>query len=138
MPQFGDTENGASGKGPRQQKRQKVSGRHVCRTKLTREIWFSRHDFSRDKCSEIFPSIFEPFFCGSEKIRKIPAKFPANLSSPKSKKSTDELLQTSKVVKNCQNVFLSHVQQTVSGKTTSQYSPDTISWTLFQCSLNLA
>ena len=36
---------------------------------------FSSHEFSYEKCSEIFPEIFEPLFCGSEKI---PGKFPPN------------------------------------------------------------
>ena len=49
--------------------------------KLARNI-FSRHEFSRDKCSEIFPEYFEPLFRGSEKTRKIPAKFPANFPPP--------------------------------------------------------
>ena len=35
----------------------------------------SSHEFSYEKCSEIFPENFEPFFCGSEKI---PGKFPPN------------------------------------------------------------
>ena len=36
-----------------------VLGWHVCRTKLARKI-FSRHEFSHDKCSEIFPEIQGP------------------------------------------------------------------------------
>ena len=39
------------------------------------ERFFSSHEFSYEKCSEIFPEIFEPLFCGSEKI---PGKFPPN------------------------------------------------------------
>ena len=38
--------------------------------------FFSSHEFSYEKCSEIFPEIFEPLFCGSEKI---PGKFPPNV-----------------------------------------------------------
>ena len=66
-------------------------GWHVCRAKLARNI-FSRREFSHEKCSEIFPEIFEPLFCGSEKkSRKIPAKIPGKLPSQKSKKKiTDE------------------------------------------------
>ena len=37
--------------------------------------FFSSHEFSYEKCSEIFPEMFEPLFCGSEKI---PGKFPPN------------------------------------------------------------
>ena len=33
------------------------------------------------------------------------------------------------------HVFLNRVQQTLSGNTHSQYSPATVSWTLFWCSL---
>ena len=58
---------------------------------------FSSHEFSYEKCSEIFPEIFEPLFCGSEKI---PGKFPPNLPlnfpnfpAKNQKKFTDELLQ---------------------------------------------
>ena len=39
------------------------------------ERFFSSREFSYEKCSEIFPEIFEPLFCGSEKI---PGKFPPN------------------------------------------------------------
>ena len=39
---------------------------HVCRVNFARKI-FSSHEFSYEKCSEIFPEIFEPLFCGSEK-----------------------------------------------------------------------
>ena len=74
---------------------------HVCRTKLAR-MMFSRHEFSHEKRPEISPEMFEPLFCGSEKIpaklppdfRKNPAKFPQNFppnSLPKIKKITDEL-----------------------------------------------
>ena len=51
--------------------------------------FFSSHDFFSRQCSEIFPEMFEPLFCGSEKSRKIPAKCP----SQKSTKNTDEVLQ---------------------------------------------
>ena len=37
--------------------------------------FFSSHEFSYEKCSEIFPENFEPLFCGSEKN---PGKFPPN------------------------------------------------------------
>ena len=73
-------------------------GWHICRTKLAR-IFYSRHEFSHEKCSDIFPEMFEPLFCVSEKSRKIrapppppPQNFPQNLP-PKNKKITDELLQ---------------------------------------------
>ena len=51
---------------------------------------------SYEKCSEISPEIFEALFCGSEKFRKSPAKFPTKFPKfpcEKSKKITDELLQ---------------------------------------------
>ena len=39
----------------------------------------SSHEFSDEKCSEIVPEMFEPLFCGSEKIPgKFPPKFPLN------------------------------------------------------------
>ena len=42
----------------------------------TKDYFFASHEFSYEKCSEIFPeSFFEPLFCGSEKI---PGKFPPN------------------------------------------------------------
>ena len=31
-------------------------------------MFFSRHEFSHEKCSEIFPDFFKPLFCGFEKI----------------------------------------------------------------------
>ena len=58
--------------------------------------FFSSHEFSYEKCSEIFPEIFEPLFCGSEKIPgKFPPNFPLNFPNfpAKNKKFTDELLQ---------------------------------------------
>ena len=64
-------------------------GWHVCRTKLARKI-FLRHEFSHEKCSEMFPEIFEPLFCGSGKIPQTSHQ----MSLPKNKKKfTDELLQ---------------------------------------------
>ena len=42
---------------------------------------FSRHELSHEKCSETFPAIFEPLFCGSKKSGKIPAKFPTTFVS---------------------------------------------------------
>ena len=53
--------------------------------KLARNIFLS-YEFSHEKCSENFPEIFEPLFCGSEKSRKIPAKIPTKFPSQKSKK----------------------------------------------------
>ena len=41
-------------------------------------MFFSRHEYSHEKCSEIFLEIFEPLFCGSENSAKFPPKFPAN------------------------------------------------------------
>ena len=60
--------------------RQSLLRWHVCRVNFARKI-FSSHEFSYEKCSEIFPENFEPLFCGSEKI---PGKFPPNfpLNSP--------------------------------------------------------
>ena len=59
--------------------------------------FFSSHEFSYEKCSEIFPEIFEPLFCGSEKIPgKFPPNFPLNFPNfpaKNQKKFTDELLQ---------------------------------------------
>ena len=44
-------------------------GWHVCRTKLARNV-FSRHEFSHEKCSEMFPDTFEPL--------KLPPNFSQN------------------------------------------------------------
>ena len=59
--------------------------------------FFSSHEFSYERCSEIFPEIFEPLFCGSEKIPgKFPPNFPLNFPNfpaKNQKKFTDELLQ---------------------------------------------
>ena len=61
------------------------------------ERFFSSHEFSHEKCSEIFPENFEPLFCGSEKIPgKFPPNFPLNFPNfpaKNKKKFTDELLQ---------------------------------------------
>ena len=63
----------------------------------TKDIFFSSHEFSYEKCSEIFPENFEPLFCGSEKIPgKFPPNFPLNFPNfpaKNRKKITDELLQ---------------------------------------------
>ena len=48
---------------------------------------------SYEKCSDIFPEMFEPLFCVSEKSHKIPAKFPTKFPCKIKKKITDELLQ---------------------------------------------
>ena len=46
---------------------------------ILHERFFSSHEFSYEKCSEIFPENFEPLFCGSEKISgKFPPNFPLN------------------------------------------------------------
>ena len=61
------------------------------------ERFFSSHEFSYEKCSEIFPEIFEPLFCGQKKMPgKFPPNFPLNFPnfpSKNQKKFTDELLQ---------------------------------------------
>ena len=61
------------------------------------ERFFLSHEFSYEKCSEIFPEMFEPLFCGSEKIPgKFPPNFPLNFPNfpaKNKKKFTDELLQ---------------------------------------------
>ena len=36
----------------------------------TKDFFLASYEFSYEKCSEIFPEIFEPLFCGSEKIRE--------------------------------------------------------------------
>ena len=41
------------------------------------------YEFSIEKCSEFFPDIFEPLFCGSQKSRKIPTKFPSKFPCEK-------------------------------------------------------
>ena len=41
---------------------------HICRAKFGTKDFFSSYEFSYEKCSEIFPEIFEALFCGSEKI----------------------------------------------------------------------
>ena len=40
----------------------------VCRVNFARKIISPSYEFSYEKCSDIFPEIFEPLFCGSEKI----------------------------------------------------------------------
>ena len=57
-------------------KKKNILGWHVCRMKLARNIC-SRRELSHEKCSEIFPDIFEPLFRGFKKFesRKDPAKF---------------------------------------------------------------
>ena len=35
---------------------------------LHERCFFLSYEISHEKCSEIFPKMFEPFFCGSEKI----------------------------------------------------------------------
>ena len=47
---------------------------------------FSRHEFSHEKCSDIFPEIFEPYSVGQKRSHKIPAKFPAKFPYKKSRK----------------------------------------------------
>ena len=46
----------------------------VARVNFAQQIFFEPR-ISYEKCSEIFPEIFEPLFCGSEKI---PGKFSLN------------------------------------------------------------
>ena len=71
---------------------------------FARKIFFSSHEVSYEKCSEIFPEIFEPLFCGSEKIPgKFPPNFPLNFPNfpaKNQKKFTDELLQERRENKN--------------------------------------
>ena len=50
---------------------------HVCRVNLARKIFFELR-ISYEKCSEIFPEMFEPLFCGLENPTKFPANFPLN------------------------------------------------------------
>ena len=40
-------------------------------------------EFSYEECSEISPEMFEPLFSGSEKIHKIPTKFPTKVPCKK-------------------------------------------------------
>ena len=72
------------------------------------ERFFLSHEFSYEKCSEIFPENFEPLFCGSEKIPgKFPPNFPLNFPNfpaKNPKKFTDELLQERR-----ENLFLSSI-----------------------------
>ena len=81
---------------------------HVCRAKFARMIFFSSSAFLYEKCYEMFPDIFKPFICGSEKSRKIPAKFPAKFPCGKSKKIPTSLCISAerKSNKNCQ--FMPH------------------------------
>ena len=71
-------------------------GWHVCRVNFVTKDFLS-YEFSYEKCSEIFPGIFEPLFCGSEKNPgKFPPNFPLNFPNfpaKNQKKFTDELLQ---------------------------------------------
>ena len=63
-------------------------GWHVCRTKLARKIFCPRHEFSHEKCSEIFPEVFEPLFCGSKKIPHNSRQISHKISLPKIKKNS--------------------------------------------------
>ena len=47
--------------------------------------FFSRHEFSHEKCSENFLKFLSLYFMGPKKSHKIPGKFPAKFPSPKSK-----------------------------------------------------
>ena len=51
------------------------------------ERFFARHEFSHEKCSEIFPEFFEPLFCGSEKIPQNSRQISRKISLPKIKKN---------------------------------------------------
>ena len=59
---------------------------HVCRANFVRRMFFLSYKLPYEKCSDIFPDIFEPLFCGSEKSPKIPAKFPTKFPCQESKR----------------------------------------------------
>ena len=68
---------------------------------------------SHEQCSEFFPVNVEPFFCGSEKIRK---HFSHNFPPKNKKEKTNELLQERRENK----VFVQDILGT-SGTHTSGY-----------------
>ena len=49
------------------------------------EIFFSRHEFSHEKCSEIFLKFLSLYLVGPKKSRKIPTKFPPYFPLPPKK-----------------------------------------------------
>ena len=58
------------------------------------ERFYLSYDFSREKCSEIFPEMCEPFLCtGQKNSAKFTPKLPPNFPPQNIKKFTDELLQ---------------------------------------------
>ena len=63
--------------------------------------FFSSHEFCHEKCSEVFPENLEPLFCGSEKFRKIPSKFPTKFS-----KFPCEVSKTNSPTSFCRGFFL--------------------------------
>ena len=62
-------------------------GWHFCRTKLARNIYFEARIFAR-RCFEIFPEMFEPLFCGSEKILQNSREISCKISLPEIKKKS--------------------------------------------------
>ena len=65
---------------------------HVCRANFGANLFSSSYEFSYENCSDIFPGILEPSFCGSGKIsQKFPAKFLPKF--PCEEIFTNELLQ---------------------------------------------
>ena len=61
----------------------KFLGWHVCRTEVCTKDFFSRHEISHGKCSEISPEIVETLVCGSEKIPENSRQISCNISLPK-------------------------------------------------------
>ena len=59
-------------------------------SELCTKDFFLNYEFSYEKCSEIFPEVFEPLYFGSERI--FPPNFPPNFPAKNQKKNTDELL----------------------------------------------
>ena len=52
------------------------------------EQFFSRHELSHEKCSEISPEKFEPLFVVPKESGKIPAKFPYPKSPPNHRRAS--------------------------------------------------
>ena len=70
----------------------------------TKYLFFLSYESSYEKCPEISPEIFEPLFCGSEKIPQNSHQISKISLRKIKKKITDELLQERRE-KNTGNIF---------------------------------
>ena len=96
---------------------------------LARTIFFRARIYSREKCSEISPEMFEPLFCGS---RTIPAKIPGRSPSQKTKRFTDELLQERRENRfTCRCTYRATISTPMSGRKSFARSENTQEQELF-------